>query len=628
MSGRPAHEALGLRFDSTALTSRAALGLGLAALWLLGRRYGGITHDAAIYLLLGLRRLEPGVLDGDLFLAHGSQDAYTAFPYIYAPLIDALGPGTAALVLTIVGQIAFLGAAAALVWRMVRGPARWWSLALLAASSGYYGGVGVFRLAETFATARTLAEPLVVLALACMLASRHRMSWFALGLAAFLHPLVAAPGIAVAGLWYAAPRPRPLWVFPLAVLAAVALGAIVPGFLARFDAPWREAVQDRSPHLFLLLWQAPDWARFIWGLCVSWLALRSLDSGARRLLIAAVVVAVAGVLASGVAVDLLDSAGAAALQMWRSHWLMHLLAIVLVPRAAAWLWRSGDAGRAAAVCLAASCCFGRSELPAAAILAAMAVVFDAAQRRRPAWISEDTSRLAMALAACAAAVGLLLEVQSRLPLAYGAARPAAWTDYVYAAGSVGGLLPLGLVIWLVACSRFRVAGTALAAAALAAAVAAWDARAPWPRFIDQASAGEHPFRAAIAPGSQVFWPAPHSPAWVLLRTPTWFSADQGAGIVFSRDTAIEYAERKRASLDLIAASENCRMAGADACRIDARRALALCRRRNAPAYLVLDARVDARALMDWALPEGVLPGARSLHLYSCTDLAAKEKGRH
>ena len=215
MKSRTVHEALGLRFDRLSPAASVALACALAALWLLGRRYGGITHDATLYLVQGLRRLDPAAYGRELFFTHGAQDEYTLFPRLYAPIIEALGAGGAALAVTVVGQIAFFAAVAALVFRIAGGLTRWWSLALLAAASGYYGGIGVFRIAEPFATARTLAEPLVLAALACTLSARPRTTFAALAIAGALHPLVAAPGIAVVYLWHALERPRLLWLAPL-----------------------------------------------------------------------------------------------------------------------------------------------------------------------------------------------------------------------------------------------------------------------------------------------------------------------------------------------------------------------------------------------------------------------------
>ena len=628
MKHRPAQEALGLRFDAIPLSGRIALGLGLAALWLLGRRYGGFTHDASLYAVQGLRILDPASLAKDLFFVHGAQDAYTVFPRIYALLIGALGAGNAALAVTIVGQIAFFAGAAALVFRIAAGQARWWSLALLAVISGYYGGVGVFRLAEPFATARTLSEPLVLAALACTLASRHRTAIAALAAAAALHPLVAAPGIAAVFFWHATVRPRLIWSIPAFAGLMFVAAVVWPGIALQFDPQWLAAVQDRSPHLFISQWLLPDWSRFLWGLCVIWIAVRLVEPPVRRLVLAVVAIGLGGVAMSWIAVDLLDSATAAGLQMWRAHWLMHFLAIVLAPVAIAGLWRSGSAARAAAACIAASFCFGRTELPASAALAALAVALDASERRWPGWMGERVFRLTLLGVICAASVGLLFEIQSRMPPIYGAIGSPTWTDYLNAAASAGGLMPVAVLLWLAAYSRLAFAAAGIAAATLALSIAAWDARVPWARFVEQASVGSNPFRDALPSGAQVFWPGVHGRVWLALGTPTWFSADQGAGIVFSRDTAIEYAERKRASRELQSAIENCAMVEQLACRINARPARELCNREGGPNYLVLNARVNGYDALEWPLPSGIGPGRQSLFLYSCREFFGNEKGRH
>ena len=590
---------------------------------MLGRRYGGITHDATVYVAQGLRRLDPARFSSDLFFAHGAQDAWTAFPSVYALLIDAFGAGGAALAVTITGQLAFLAAAAVLVFRITRGLTGWWSLALLAAVSGYYGGVGVFRFAEPFATARTLAEPLVLAALACTLSSRYRIALVALAFSAALHPLVAAPGIAAVFLWHAVERPRLLWTVPVLAALAIAIGIAWPSFAVRFDPAWRDAVLERSPHLFLSRWQLPDWARVFWGFCVMALAIRFLQAPVRRLVLAVAFVALAGLAASGLAVDILGSAFAAALQMWRAHWLAHALAIILVPVAVAGLWRSGNAARAAAALVAASCCFGRNELPAAALLAALAVVLDASEQRWPGWMGAATLRLSLLVAICADSVGLLFEVQSRLPPVYGATRAAAWPDYVHAAGSVGGLLPLAVLLLLAACSRFASVSVAVSGALAIAAVGAWDARVPWSRFIEQASGHANPFRDALEPGAVVFWPGPHGRVWLALGAPAWFSVDQGAGIVFSRETALEYERRKLASRDLRSAMEYCALAPTAACRIDPRPVRALCEVPGGPDYAVLNARIEGTAAIEWALPPEIGPGRQSLYLYDCRDLISR-----
>jgi hypothetical protein len=108
-----------------------------------------------------------------------------------------------------------------------------------------------------------------------------------------------------------------------------------------------------------------------------------------------------------------------------------------------------------------------------------------------------------------------------------------------------------------------------------------------------------------------------------MGTPTWFSVDQGAGIVFSRDTAIEYDRRKLASRELRSSMESCALVAPPNCRVDPRPARALCEQPGGPDYVVLNRIVAGGKAIEWPLPGDVGPGSQALYLYSCRDLAEK-----
>ncbi len=634
----PAHEALGLRLGGATAAGRLALALGFVALWLLARRYAGIAHDATVYVAQGLRQLDPAAFAADLFFAGGAQDAYTLFPRLYAPLIEALGIAGAAAAVTIAGQLAFVVAAVALVSRLLERPLRWWALALLAVSSGYYGGVGVFRIAEPFATARTLAEPLVVAALAFTLARRPGAALLSLVAAASLHPIVAAAGIAVV-----LPVVLLLWRAPLSRRALLACGGVallIPSGLliaplisspsmpflpvaldARFDPAWRAAVVERSPHVFLSQWHAADWSRLAWGAVIVIAAARFLDVPAKRLSYSALAVTIAALAVTWIGVDVLELALVAAIQPWRVHWLLHLLAILLVPVAVAGAWRLGPAGRAGAACIAASACFGRAELAAGAALAVLGLFFSASALRAPDWLGERASRFVIVAALAAAAVGLLFEIQSRVPPQYVAYTLPPLERLLQTVGTVGALLPVAIAIWLLAHGPVPAASMALAAALLATAGWTWDARNQWQRFIEQEAPQANPFRLALSPGSQVFWRDPGTPAWLVLRTASWVSPNQGAGVVFDRGTALAYAERIEASEALIAELADCAMASPGPCAIEPALARQLCARSDAPDALIVNAPIHGAAGgLEWRLPGALQAGPPSRWLYRCTEI--------
>ena len=596
----PASDALRLRLDRPIPLALGWIALG--ALWLLGRRYKGITHDAGLYFAQALRRLEPDGLAGDLFFAFHSQDGYSLFPALYALLIQALGPGNAALAVTLAGQVAFVAAAWALATRFLAGDLRWWALALLACLSGYYGGLGVFRLAEPFATARTWAEPLAVAALALTLARRPALAAAALAGSAVLHPLVAAPAMIAVALFH---LQRPRLAF---FVTATAAAALLFSFGPRLDPAWLEPLVERSPHLFMTRWDLADWSRVVWGLCLARLAWDFLAPDPRRLLTMIATTALAGLAASAIAEDGLHSAAAAALQMWRAHWVLHLAAILLVPLVARELWRGGRASQLAAACIVASCCFARDELWLAALLAMAAL---ALRKARLAWLAETAYRFLLVVLAGAASVGLLLAAQAHMPTTYGAALPPSWLEHLVSAGT---LLPLAFLLWLaLRCGWLGRAGGVFALTAMMVGTLGWDSRAAWARAAETGGAPLARFRDAVPPRAQVFWPGQSSPAWLVLHRPNWHSADQGAGIVFSRDTALEFHARKAASAALKTAMDACQLADAGECRIGAQLVRDLCERPAAPTHLVLNAPVDdgRRAL-------AVLHAAgRSYHLFGC-----------
>jgi hypothetical protein len=182
------------------------------------------------------------------------------------------------------------------------------------------------------------------------------------------------------------------------------------------------------------------------------------------------------------------------------------------------------------------------------------------------------------------------------------------------------LLPLSALLWLAAHSRFARVVPVTAAVLLACSLATWDARKPWSRFVEHETAQSKSFRRMLSPGAEVFWAASSTPAWLLLRTPNWFSADQGAGIVFSRETALEYSARQKASLDLRSANADCLMSsGRQRCAVDALRARALCARQDGPDYLVLDEPVEGHRF-EARLVDDLGSKRRAFYLYACAAL--------
>lgn len=68
------------------------------------RPYAGVTHDSRLYSVQVLNRVEAGAYADDLFFRYGSQDEYSLFSIVAAPVVYALGLTAGFFVLYLVSK--------------------------------------------------------------------------------------------------------------------------------------------------------------------------------------------------------------------------------------------------------------------------------------------------------------------------------------------------------------------------------------------------------------------------------------------------------------------------------------------------------------------------------------------
>ena len=71
------------------------LALVLLAVWSCARPYMGFTHDAKMYSLQVVNAATDGAYAEDLFFKYGSQDSFSLFSKLLAPVVSTLGVETA-----------------------------------------------------------------------------------------------------------------------------------------------------------------------------------------------------------------------------------------------------------------------------------------------------------------------------------------------------------------------------------------------------------------------------------------------------------------------------------------------------------------------------------------------------
>lgn len=598
----------------------------------LSRPYVGIVHDGIQYAAQALAHLDPTIYRNDIYFRWGSQDQYTLFSPIFAFLIAQVGLGYAHLLLVIASLTLFVATSFLLVRALLPAGLRGFAMILITATAGNYGPHRIFRMAEVVVSPRPIGEAGTLLALLLLFHGRRYAALALLAGCALLHPLVALAGMLY---WWVyvfmdGGGRRVLLALPLLpVVAALAGVAPFSGLFAVFDAEWFERVFAMNQHLFLAYWAPADWSRVAFDLAALYMATRLCDGRARAMFLAASWTALAALAMTFVGADVLHDVLITNLQPWRALWLVHWLALAATPIAVARLWSEGQAGKLAsglllfafvarglptalgASLLAAAIFAGRAQLSlaprmVATLLAALTAGAFAS------WITGNSGMFASPLSPVGSAELPILRVLSRpFPI----------------------IVMAAAVYWFVLRHRKRMAAL-VATAVLLLAVAAWDQRSPFARYVDSATPGEHPFSRIVAPGQQVWWHGEDLGdgrslilAWLLMERASYVSAFQHVGQHFDRARTLELHRRDELALPFIFQASICGVMELvnpkEQCRPEFDAVQDLCRDAPELDYLVLDTDYPGKWIASWTPPVPIAGHSPRFHLYACKSLVAR-----
>lgn len=506
---------------------------------------------------------------------------------------------------------------------------RWLGLAAIAGLSHTYGGLGIFAFAERFLTARTLAEPLALGALALLVYNRIAWGVLAILAAAALHPLVALPAVVVGWVLLVQQDRRWAWLGLLALLPLfLAWSGRVPfnALLQTYDEEWWQLVDLANTQVLLSRWTVVDWQIVVLDLAVLTAAARILPQPLRRL-VAAIAIATMGLLlVSVVGADWWRNVLITQLQVWRVLWLAHVLSLALLPAVASHLWRYGPKGRLAMLALAAAVIAINGSWEWGWVFLAWTAV-TVLLLHYPTVLRPSIQQLAAA-ATLLAVLGLSVVVALRVLAQLGSQAEGldvgAWLLVFFTMPAVSMLLAVGLFVGF---ARGRVVGLAalsIAVVAFAVAAASWDRRTEWIRYVETGLQRSHPFAALIPETAQVYWHDELASTWLLLRRPNYYSQAQGAGLLFNRNTAMEFGRRHAQIAPLSLQSQLCRLIAAlDNGREDPSDCLPseefveeLCAAPERPDFMVFQRRLTRGVVASWTFNPGA-DTARTFHLYDC-----------
>ena len=306
--------------------------------------------------------------------------------------------------------------------------------------------------------------------------------------------------------------------------------------MAQLDDTWLRVVWQRCAFVFISRWQ---W----WDLC-QLAATLGLLAGAwalatpreRKLIGAMGLATLAGLAAALVGTDLFHDVLIANLQPWRVLWLATVLAngflaIIVLRSPADWVSRKLLVV-AATVGLASNFLIALILVAPALVLVACTVLGMELVKRAPL---EALTRI-FAYVATALSVGLAVVV----------AAMESPREPHFVVLTLGACLAASAVFLLVCLQRGR-SGVVLAVAAavvLAGSLGIADQREPWRKYVFTPGASAD-LGAFVSGAGSVYWEGDpgNQLLWFKLRQPSYFSCVQGAGSMFFRQTALEFARR-------------------------------------------------------------------------------------
>jgi hypothetical protein len=247
-------------------------------------------------------------------------------------------------------------------------------------------------------------------------------------------------------------------------------------------------------------------------------------------------------------------------QPWRWTWLSTYIAVITFVPTWATCWKSGGLIRLACVLVYSSWVFpliwSFPNLIAAPIAGLALLVYYLRDR-----IAADHLKYFKWLTLGVAGMAAVAVVMTTIPLLQLDFTTNRESQTVETARNLAALaLPavaVVLAVWL-ATVRLRLAASALAIAALVVAALATlvpSAYTTWTGSPYQSAyASFAQWRTAIDHRRDVLWLSSPVPVWLLLDSPAYLSTSQSAGVVFSRETALEVQRRAAALAPLVGRS--------------------------------------------------------------------------
>lgn len=330
---------------------RVGIVLMLGAFWLCLERYHGFYHDALLYLMLALYKLQPANYQNDLFVAFGSQGKFTVFSFVYGYAIKWAGVDYAAFGLTVIAQLLWFCGVILLVRRFASGWQAVAGLACITYFSRFYDPNFIFSYSEPFPTPRPFAEAFSMIAISFGLGRRYLPALVMHGIAVSFHPLISAYALGVSCVRFLCDKEISRRLRMALLLGAVCIFSgllitrvsIFGRFWHVYDPAWYAMISAFMTDTLVQEWNLDSACRVLYFLVVLWMVWWRKIPMFRKHVPVLTGVSAALLICWLVGSGLFWNQLITQLQPWRCIWLLQIFALLAQGVLLTDLWR-GEPG--------------------------------------------------------------------------------------------------------------------------------------------------------------------------------------------------------------------------------------------------------------------------------------------
>lgn len=518
------------------------ISISILGIWFIAKPYAGLVHDSILYTAQALHRLDHEIFANDVFFQNQSQDDYTLFPIIHSFILSKTqDPNLAGLIITTAGKALWVGAILALTRCLL--PLRWAAAAsiFISISPLSYDGDSIFFSGESFATPRIFAEALCITAISFWLKKRHLASIITTLTSLLIHPLITLPVISAQVISTFTTKTKSNAPYLLTIISAFTGILYLITLHKQIDPEWMALLKNRSNYLFLDTWHDNWIAKTIFIiLSANFLAKKHEILSINQKYSLPVLAAI-----SYIGSCFIHDVFITQIQPWRAYWIAQIISIICVfhriyfntvKTKKTFIWEN--------IAL-----FTSLILPPAVGLFLLAIIILTPHLGKNP-LFPPISKLITCTALCAA---ILIEIdQVRIQILFPhQEKPLALTPLQSPTLS---MLILAGITWFISSDNPKKTIIGIITALLTFLTGC----IIWKNSAQQITAKKNQpdpdvialIKTSIPKNSTVYWPGRQYDTWITLHRSFYASRTQGAGWVFSRETAIETSKRQQKLLEL------------------------------------------------------------------------------